>query len=162
MLKAKKLVGSIITSKLYRLLVNEVTSYDRYQSGELKVIGLPGFEHTDCIVKEKLSYAEWIASCKKYAVTKVEGIEKTATIKKQFRLPTKDIHLFVANKTSYSFKWHTDNINVFLFVVKGKKRIQIKNKTHILRPGQGVIIPKGSLHKAFSQKSTWALSVGFK
>jgi mannose-6-phosphate isomerase-like protein (cupin superfamily) len=47
-------------------------------------------------------------------------------------------------------------------VIKGKKRVYIKNKIHTLRAGQGVIIPKGNMHRVFNSKNTWALSVGFK
>lgn len=157
-----RLAGSITTSNLYKLVRQEVTSYERYVTGELKVIGLPSFEHTDCVVKDKLSYAEWLDSYSKYCSTKVEGIEKTATIKKAFRLPVTDIHLFVAQRTSYSFRWHYDEVNVFLFVLRGQKRLQVRNKTYILNPGQGAVIPKRHLHRAFSRKGTWALSVGFK
>lgn len=145
--------------ELYRLVKDQVLSYDRYQSGELKVIGLPGFPRTDCIVNHKLSYAEWVNSYHNYPTAKVEGIESmTNSFKK---LSPNDIHLFVSNKTSYSFKWHTDDVNVYLYVLRGSKRLQVKNKTIILTAGQGAFIPKGHLHRVFSKKNTWALSVGF-
>jgi mannose-6-phosphate isomerase-like protein (cupin superfamily) len=160
--KVKRLAGSITTSNLYKLVRHELTSYERFASGELKVIGLLGYERTDCIVKDKFSYAEWVNAYKQYNTVKVEGIEKTATIKKAFNLPVTDIHLFVAQRTSYSFKWHYDEVNVFLFVLRGQKRLRVRNKTYILNPGQGAVIPKRHLHRAFSRKGTWALSIGFK
>lgn len=156
------MAGSTTLSKLYHLVKHEVISYDRYVSGELKVIGLPDFKNTDCVVNEKFSYPEWVEHFDKYTVSKVEGIESIPFIKNYFQFPVSDIHLFVSNKTSYSFKWHYDDVNVFLFVLKGQKRLQVRSKTYVLNPGQGALIPKRYLHRAFSRKGTWALSVGFK
>lgn len=162
--KVVRLAGLTTTSnrKLYQLVRNEVESYERYSSGDLRVIGLPGFDHLDCIVKDKLSYADWCILHNTYSVTKVEGIEKNLKVFRAFRLKVTDIHLFVANRSNYSFKWHTDKINVCLYVLQGTKRLQIRNKTFLLRAGQWAIIPKGHLHRAFNCKNTWALSIGFK
>ncbi len=138
--------------KLYQKIKKEIISYDRYISGELKVIGYPGFAKTDCVVKDKLSYAQWLENHQCYSTIKVEGlaIEKFT-----------DVHLFVNTRSSYSFKWHKDSVNVYLYVIKGQKRLQVKNKTYLLTAGQGAFIPKGQLHRAFSKKDTWALSIGF-
>lgn len=148
------MAGLITTSnqRLLQLVRNETISYDRYTAGELKVIGFPGFANTDCIVKDKLSYAEWLETYHKYPTIKVEGlcVEKF-----------KDVHLFVNTRSAYSFKWHTDTVNVYLYVIKGQKRLQVKNKTYLLQAGQGAFIPKGHLHRAFSKKDTWALSIGY-
>ena len=139
--------------KLYQLVKDEILSFDRYNSGEIKVIGFPGFKNIDCIVKDKLSYAKWIEQYNNYSTIKVEGlmIEKF-----------NDVHLFVNTKNGYSFKWHKDTVDVFLYVIKGQKKLQVKNKTYILSAGQGAFIPKGQLHRAFSKKDTWALSIGRK
>lgn len=139
--------------KLYQIVKDEIISLDRYTAGELKVIGLPGFLNTDCIVKDKFSYSNWMEKYQQYSTIKVEGL-----VVEQFT----DVHLFVNTKTSYSFKWHTDNVDVFLYVIKGHKKLQVKNKTYLLSAGQGALIPKGHLHRAFSKKDTWALSIGRK
>ncbi len=144
---------------LLKLLRKEVTSYQRYESGELKVIGLPGHTSTDCVVKDKMSYALWVNTHRIYPTVKVEGLESVAS--KYFKIRARNIHLFVNQKSAYSFKWHSDDINVFLYVIKGCKKLQIKNKTYWLNTGQGAYIPKGYLHRAFSLNNTWALSVGF-
>lgn len=145
--------------KLYNNCRDQIISYERYQSGELKVIGLPGLMHTDTVICNKFSYADWIKNYSKYSVIKVEGMETIIDEFKQFK--PRDIHLFVSNKTSFSFNWHKDNVNVFLYVIKGYKKLQVKSKTYILTAGQGALIPKGHLHRAFSKKDTWALSVGY-
>ena len=157
----KKLAGSMIrsNSKLYNICRDQIISYDRYQTGELKVIGLPGLLHTDTIVRTKFSYADWVNNHSKYSVIKVEGLETMIDTFRQFN--PRDIHLFVSNKTSFSFKWHKDDVNVFLYVIKGYKKLQVKSKTYFLTAGQGALIPKGHLHRAFSKKGTWALSVGY-
>lgn len=148
-------MAGLITTSNQRLLQsvrNEILSYDKYTSGELKVIGYPGFPNTDCIVKDKLSYADWLSAHLHYSTIKVEGlcIEKFT-----------DVHLFVNTRSAYSFKWHKDNVDVFLYVIKGHKCLQVKNKTYRLIAGQGAFIPKGHLHRAFSKKDTWALSIGY-
>jgi mannose-6-phosphate isomerase-like protein (cupin superfamily) len=146
---------------LLRLIKQELDSYQKYESGELKVIGLPDLPHIDCVVNQHMSYAVWLNTRTQYPTVKVEGLERT--ISKFFKkFKTQDIHLFVNQKSAFSFKWHYDTVDVFLYVVKGVKKLQVKNKTYILRKGQGALIPKGHLHRAFSLKDTWALSVGLK
>jgi mannose-6-phosphate isomerase-like protein (cupin superfamily) len=146
--------------RLLKILQKEVISYQRYESGELKVIGLPGHVSTDCVVKDKMSYAQWVNTYRMYATVKVEGLESVAS--KYFKIRTRNIHLFVNQESAYSFKWHKDDTNVVLYVIKGRKKLQIKNKTYWLDAGQLAYIPKGYLHRAYSHKDTWALSVGLK
>jgi hypothetical protein len=147
--------------RLLRILKKEIDSYQRYESGELRVIGLPNFSHVDCVVNQHMSYSSWVAFRHSYPTIKVEGLE--SVVSKHFKkFNPIDVHLFVNQKNAYSFKWHYDKLNVFLYVVKGCKKLQIKNKTYKLTAGQGALIPKGHLHRAFSLKDTWALSIGMK
>jgi mannose-6-phosphate isomerase-like protein (cupin superfamily) len=53
-------------------------------------------------------------------------------------------------------------VPVYLYVLKGSKRVSIQNKTFIVKAGQGVLIPKGHKHRVFNYKNTWALSIGLK
>lgn len=148
------MAGLITTSnrRLQHLVRNEILSYERYVAGELKVIGYPGFANTDCVIKDKLSYSQWLETHQCYSTIKVEGL-----VVEKFT----DVHLFVNTRSAYSFKWHKDTVNVYLYVIKGQKRLQVKNKTYLLTAGQGAFIPKGQLHRAFSKKDTWALSIGY-
>jgi mannose-6-phosphate isomerase-like protein (cupin superfamily) len=100
-----------------------------------------------------MSYSEWIASHHIYPIIKVEGLESNLNIKAD------TIHLFYNQKSRYSFNWHTDLVNVRLHVVKGRKVLKVKDKTHTLYPGQTAFIPKGHLHRAYSDSGTWALSI---
>ena len=148
---------------LYSLVKNEILSFERYYSKDLKVIGLPSYPHTDAVVRDQLSFAEWVEIQPNVPVVKVEGIESNTKVKEYFsNFKVTDIHLFVSQKTRFSFKWHKDTVNVFLYVIKGKKRVHVKNKVYNLVAGQGVFIPKGYLHRVFSSKNTWALSVGMR
>jgi mannose-6-phosphate isomerase-like protein (cupin superfamily) len=160
---AKKLAGLITQSNLalFKTVKDEVDSYHRYESRDLKVIGLPGFLRTDSVVSDHMSYAQWISTRSRYTTVKVEGLE--STLINEFNLTNiKDIHLFVNQRTAYSFKWHTDNVDVVLYVLKGCKTLQVRNKTYTLTAGSWAFIPKGHLHRAFSRKNTWALSLGLK
>ena len=144
---------------LLRILQSEVVSYERYNAGELKVIGFPGYVTADCVVKDKMSYIRWLTDMHQYKTIKVEGLEES--VAKYFKIKSQDIHLFVNQKSAYSFNWHRDDLNVFLYVVKGYKRLQVRNKSYQLTAGQYAVIPKRHLHRAFSSKDTWALSVGY-
>lgn len=145
-----------------KLLQQQIIDYEKYTSGELKVIGLPVALHRDSIVNKHFSYSEWILNHKTQPVIKVEGLEKVKKIKTQFKnLSPINIHLFVSQETGHSFKWHKDSLHVYLYVVRGFKIVKIKNKTYKIRSGQGVMIPRGYLHKVFSKKGTWALSIGY-
>lgn len=144
-------IVNLSNQALMQLVKHEIVSFDRYNSGELRVIGLPGFSNIDCIVKDKLSYSKWAETCQNFTTIKVEGL-----VVGKFN----DVHLFVNTRNSYSFKWHTDSVDVYLYVIKGQKKLQVRDKTYLLSAGQGAFIPRGHLHRAFSKKDTWALSIG--
>jgi mannose-6-phosphate isomerase-like protein (cupin superfamily) len=76
-------------------------------------------------------------------------------------LHPKNIHLFVTQETGVSFKWHRDDVNVYLYVLKGTKIVQLRNKTVTLKTKQGIVIPRKHIHRVFSKAGTVALSVGY-
>lgn len=144
------------------LLKSQITDFDNYEQGLTKVIGYPGYRAKDCVVKNSIGYVEWISTYQQYPSIKVEGLESNFILKEKFnQFDPIDIHLFVSQKSSYSFNWHTDSLNVFLYVVKGYKKLYLRNKIYDIFPGRGVLIPKGHLHRAFSRRDTWALSIGY-
>jgi mannose-6-phosphate isomerase-like protein (cupin superfamily) len=153
-----------LNRKLYKIVKDEIISFDRFSSGQLLALDrsiLSGFLSWNA--KEKFSYTEWVKNINSFTVVKVEGLEDNTNICKYFRkFKIKDIHLFNSIKTDYSFGWHCDPVNVYLYVLKGKKRVSIKNKTFIVKAGQGILIPKGHKHRVFNYKNTWALSIGMK
>lgn len=142
----------IRSRELLPLLKQQIISYDRYESGDLRVIGYPGFSNSDINVKYHMSYAEWLESYQSYPIIKVEGLEDVI---KGF----KSVHLFYNQKSRRSFKWHTDPVNVQLHVLKGTKFLQVRNKNYKLVAGQSARITKNHLHRAWSVADTWALSV---
>lgn len=148
---AKRLVGS--NKNLLKTLRQQILDYDRYESKETKVIGYSGYPNTDVVVADKMTYSQWIEQHHRFPVIKLEGLEKVLDINSD------SIHLFYHQRSSYSFKWHKDNVNVFLYVVKGIKKVAVRNRKITLYAGQGVFIPRGHLHRVFSRKDTWALSI---
>ncbi len=134
---------------LQSILEDAITSYDRYETGDTKFIQ----DHIDSIVKDSITYSNWVAEYQQYPVVKVDGIENYLT------MPCSTIHLFLNNEANYSFDWHKDDVNVFLYVVKGKKQVYIEQDMIELSEGEGVHIPKGSMHKVYSDADTWALSI---
>lgn len=138
--------------ELLPLLKQQIISYDRYESGELRVIGYPGFLNSDINVCERMSYVQWIESHQSYPIIKVEGLENVIS-------GFKSVHLFYNQKHRRSFKWHTDPVDVQLYVLRGTKFLQVRNKNYKLVAGQFVRIPKNHLHRAYSVADTWALSL---
>lgn len=148
--------------ELLLLTKDLLVDYNRFENNDIRVIGYPGYLHADCLVNTKFDYLTWIRDYKNYSAVKVEGLETIDAIKSKFKKFTvKNIHLFVAQKFGYSFNWHRDNLNVFLYVIKGRKTVFLRDRKIILNPGQGVIIPKHHTHKVYSRADTWALSVGY-
>jgi mannose-6-phosphate isomerase-like protein (cupin superfamily) len=101
-----------------------------------------------------MSYSQWLESHQSYPIIKVEGLEDII-------VGFKSVHLFYNQKSRYSFKWHTDPVNVQLHVIKGTKFLQVRNKKYKLVAGQSARIQKNHLHRAYSVADTWALSMEF-
>lgn len=140
------------TRELLPLLKQQIISYDRYESGDLRVIGYPGFLNSDIVVRERMSYVQWLESHQSYPIIKVEGLEDVIS-------GFKSVHLFYNQKHRRSFKWHTDPVDVQLHVLSGTKFLQVKDKNYRLVAGQSARIPKNHLHRAVSTADTWALSM---
>lgn len=99
-----------------------------------------------------MSYSEWISTYQQYPIIKVEGLETVI-------LSAGTVHLFYNQRSQYSFNWHKDSVDVYLQVIKGLKTLQVQDRIYKLTAGAGARIPKGQLHRAFSVKDTWALSI---
>jgi mannose-6-phosphate isomerase-like protein (cupin superfamily) len=141
-------------------LMNEVVSYERYENNELFYIDKDG---KDFSVKDTLSFSEWLIKKDNFPTIKVEGIETNAFITSNFpRIDFNTVHLFVQNKKGYSFGWHKDDTNVYLYVVKGRKKVFIDDEQHWVGFGDGIHILKGNKHKVESDNDTWALSLGYE
>jgi mannose-6-phosphate isomerase-like protein (cupin superfamily) len=53
------------------------------------------------------------------------------------------------------FHWHKhDKDDEFFFVLKGKLLMDLKNRTVVIKPNQGITIPKGVLHRPRAPKKT--------
>ena len=134
---------------IHEILKDAVVSYDHYENGNTKYIQ----DHIDSIVKDVMSYAQWVTLYHSMPVVKIDGLEEQLPIKSD------TIHLFLNNDADYSFDWHKDDVDVFLYVVKGKKKVHIEQEVIEITEGKGVHIPKGSMHKVYSDADTWALSI---
>ena len=58
------------------------------------------------------------------------------------------------------FHWHKhDHEDEFFYVVDGQLLIDIDDKVHDLQPGQGIMVPKGVLHRTRAPKRTAILMI---
>lgn len=148
---------------LFKEIKDEIISFDRYTNRNLVGIQRNHNRVISWYANDRLTYGEWVNNLPNLASVKVEGLENNKKLIDYFKsFKVKDIHLFYNPRTSYSFNWHKDTVDVFLYVVRGSKIVKIKNKTYTLFPGNGVIIPKGHIHKVLSKRDTWALSIGYE
>lgn len=152
----------IYNRALIQLTKDLPVDYSRFENKNIRVIGYPGYSHVDCLVNDKFDYLTWIQSFTTFPIIKVEGLENINEIRNKFnKFDVKNIHLFVNQKPGFSFNWHKDDVNVYLYVLRGQKVVLLRNKRIVLNPSQGVYIPRGHIHKVFSRTNTWALSVGY-
>jgi len=58
------------------------------------------------------------------------------------------------------FHWHKhDNEDEFFFVLSGELSIELEGETVILRPHNGITVPKGVLHRPYVKEATVVLMV---
>jgi mannose-6-phosphate isomerase-like protein (cupin superfamily) len=150
------------SESLLKLIKSQHLDYERFISGQIKVIGSNEYPTSDVIANTLMTYSKWVERHTEFPIIKVEGLENIQKLKIFFnRFKIKDIHLFISQHAGKSFNWHFDTVDVFLYVVKGHKIVKVKNTKKLLRASDGIIIPKRAMHKVFSNKNTWALSIGY-
>lgn len=58
------------------------------------------------------------------------------------------------------YHWHKhDDLDEFFYCVSGKLLVDLENKTIELAPGQGVVVPKGVVHRTRAPERTVMLMV---
>ena len=147
---------------MIKLLECEVEDYSRYENNQLIFLK----DRKDFRLKDEMSFASWLQQWRNQDSIKVEGLEDNASIVANFPfLNINSIHLFANLKGEFSFPKHSDDVNVYLHIVQGSKKIyqwvdDMKYETFI-QVGQSHVINSGVEHEVDSEKNTWALSVGF-
>ena len=114
-------------------LRDEIQSHDRYNARQIFYIDDEG---RDREVKEHMTYGEWLREYERFKTIKVEGLEETKWITEcvdevVHNITGKkrsNIHLFVNQKPGVSFKSHKDDLDVYLYVVKGKKKVNVEGE----------------------------------
>ena len=150
-------------NRIFNLIKNEIVSYERYEAGHLLAMDRSG-PKLMCWPCQKFSYAYWVNHINDFTSIKVSAAENIKPLYqafKKFKI-VGDIQIFYSAKRDYSFDAHKDVVNVYLYVVKGRKKVKVRDRIHILRPGQGIYIPKGHMHQVFNDANTWAVSLAVK
>ena len=146
-------------------LKTEIQSHTRYEARQLFYIDENGLDRE---VKEHMTYGEWLREYNRFKIIKVEGLEDVAWLKEVLDEVVKnitgkerqDIHLFVNQKPGVSFKPHCDDKDVYLYVVKGKKKVNMNNEVKPIYDDEGIVIKQGAEHFVESEADTWGLSIG--
>jgi mannose-6-phosphate isomerase-like protein (cupin superfamily) len=148
---------------MIKVLNDEIVSFSRYENNQIIYIDNEGKDYK---VKDEITYGNWIKTYKDIPHIKVEGLEDKKfhlKILKDFNLDHKvnTVHLFYNQYGGFSFKEHTDNTNVLLYIVKGSKKVYSDNHPILVKEEQAILIPKNVKHRVDSAPETWALSIGF-
>jgi|TARA_B100000902_G_C27314677_1_gene920503 mannose-6-phosphate isomerase-like protein (cupin superfamily) len=146
-------------------LKDEIQNHNRYEARQLFYIDDNGLDRE---VKEHMTYGEWLREFNRFKVIKVEGLEDVSWLREVLDEVVKnitgktrqDIHLFVNQKPGVSFKSHKDDKDVYLYVVKGKKKVNMNNEVKPIYDDEGIIIKQGVEHFVESEADTWGLSIG--
>ena len=146
-------------------LRDEIQSHDRYNARQIFYIDDEG---RDREVKEHMTYGEWLREYERFKTIKVEGLEETKWITEcvdevVHNITGKkrsNIHLFVNQKPGVSFKSHKDDLDVYLYVVKGKKKVSLNGEVKPVYDDEGILIEQGVKHFVDNEADTWGLSIG--
>jgi len=149
---------------MIKVLNDEMVSFSRYENNQIIYIDKEGKDYK---VKNEITYGNWIKTYKNIPHIKVEGLEDKEfhlKILKDFQLDHKvnSVHLFYNQYGGFSFKEHSDNTNVLLYIVKGSKKVYSDNHSILVKEEQAISIPKGAKHRVDSAPDTWALSIGYE
>lgn len=71
-------------------------------------------------------------------------------------------HLFISPEGSKSFDLHTDPDDVYLYMLKGHKAFNVEEDYVELKEGDGLFIPKNTLHQALTYADSIMLSFGLE
>lgn len=141
----------------------EITSFSRYEKNQLSYIDQ---DYKDFKVTDSMSFGGWINKYKTFPNIIVSGLEDKSyhlEILKKFNLNYKinSVILFYNQLGGFSFPEHKDDVSVFLYVVKGAKKIYLDKQPFLIKEEQGITIPKDCSHRVDSLPETWALSIGY-
>jgi|TARA_R110000803_G_scaffold162561_2_gene226162 mannose-6-phosphate isomerase-like protein (cupin superfamily) len=126
--------------------------YDFLKNGSVAmVIDDQGRDH----VIDVMSVDYYIAQ-QQYTV-KVEGLEQHF----MGNYPA-TVHCYISPINAASFAEHTDPVDVEIKCLEGTKTLVVNGKEIKLDPGESIIIPKHTPHRATNKFSSTMLSIGYK
>ncbi len=102
-----------------------------------------------------------------YEITKEEAIlkvlEKKFTVKvegmERLEANSKTVHMFISPKKSKSFTAHTDEVDLKILCIDGRKGFEVDGTDVVLEKDHYVLVPKGTPHRAINKYDSVILSV---
>jgi mannose-6-phosphate isomerase-like protein (cupin superfamily) len=99
----------------------------------------------------------------------VQGLERYSLKLREYSLrfsPSCTIHMYLTPEGGApSFDFHSDDTDVYVYMALGHKRFELIREEGLeireIKQGQGMLIPKGVVHRASSIEATCLLSFGF-
>jgi mannose-6-phosphate isomerase-like protein (cupin superfamily) len=134
-----------------------------YEQGMIRIVHPDPMKHTASSIMDVIAFEDRVIKIEQYdkfnavlfAVCRDLGIDFS------HQGPV-TCHVFVSPAGAESFPEHTDPDDVYLFMLRGEKRIRVEDHEHRLRAGNGLFIPHGTPHEAFTDQDSVMLSFGLE
>lgn len=166
-----QVVPNNIIINMLKILIKEIVNHKNFINDKIFTIGyhkIEGREFYGSVNANSLyTYHSYLSKICSFNSIQINNVETNSKIRSYLRKNFSfrkflNCSIFFNYKTTYSLPRHKDNYHVFLFVLKGKKKISVQNKKRIIKANEGIIIPKNFSHRVLNQKNTFALSIAYK
>ena len=85
---------------------------------------------------------------------------KVEQMEKHYGYINQTAHIFYNKKNGPTFDVHTDPVKVIIECLDGTKHMEIEGNEVVLKPGESVIIPPNTEHRALNYKKALMVSYG--
>jgi len=156
---------------MLQCIYQQLISYSNYESAKTHCIG----NHTvyyrqfygSVSANSIYSYSEYLRKIPSFNCIQVNNVESNPLIRRfilrKFNIKRMiNCSIFSNFRTAYSLPLHKDNYNVLIYLIRGRKKIQIANKKFSLHTNQGMIIPKNFSHLVKNTKNSHSLSIAYR
>lgn len=132
-----------------------VRSNDCFESHDVSIIDTEGNQH----YVDQSEYYSYLANISTIIALKKETI-KVEQMERYWRFDDRTIHVFYNPKNGPTFGTHTDPVNVFIECKDGVKSMEVDGKRITLLPGDKLLVPAGTPHKALNYEEALMASHG--
>lgn len=159
----------ILYDDLSTLTVDDLRLEDLYQSllayeqGMIKIVHPDPLRHTASSIMDVVENEDRVIKIEQYEKFSQRLFDLCRDLGSAFghRGPV-TCHVFISPVGGESFPEHTDPDNVFLYMLRGVKRIRLDGRETLLKAGETLFIPYDTPHEVFTLQDSVMLSFGLE